>query len=55
MSNSSKKLLKRPGVKAEVERIESEEAVLLDTLLKARYDAGLTLEYVAERMGTQAP
>ena len=34
-----KKLIKRPGVKAEVERIEREESVLLDTLLKARHDA----------------
>lgn len=50
-----KKLIKRPGVKAEVERIEREEAVLLDTLLKARHDAGLTQAQVAERMGTQAP
>ena len=50
-----KKLIKRPGVKAEVERIEREEAVLLDTLLKARRDAGLTQAQVAERMGTQAP
>ncbi|MHB1200359.1 MAG: helix-turn-helix domain-containing protein [Polaromonas sp.] len=50
-----KKLIKRPGVKAEVERIEREEAVLLDTLLQARHDAGLTQAQVAERMGTQAP
>ena len=50
-----KKLIKRPGVKAEVERVEREEAVLLDTLLKARHDAGLTQAQVAERMGTQAP
>ena len=50
-----KKLIKRPGVKTEVERIEREEAVLLDTLLKARHDAGLTQAQVAERMGTQAP
>lgn len=50
-----KKLIKRPGVRAEVERIEREESVLLDTLLKARHDAGLTQAQVAERMGTQAP
>jgi ribosome-binding protein aMBF1 (putative translation factor) len=50
-----KKLLKRPGVKAEVERIEREEGVLLDALLKARQSAGLTQADVAERMGTQAP
>jgi transcriptional regulator with XRE-family HTH domain len=50
-----KKLLRRPGVKAEVERIEREEGVLLDALLKARQQAGLTQAQVAERMGTQAP
>lgn len=50
-----KKLMRRPGVRAEVERIEREEAVLLDALLKARQEAGLTQAQVAERMGTQAP
>ncbi len=50
-----KKLLKRPGVRAEVDRIEREEGVLLDALLKARLGAGLTQAEVAERMGTQAP
>ena len=50
-----KKLLRRPGVRTEVERIEREEGVLLDALLKARQDAGLTQAQVAERMGTQAP
>ena len=48
-------LLSRPGVKAEVERIEQEEASLLDALLKARQAAGLTQADVAARMGTQAP
>ena len=50
-----KKLMKRPGVKAEVGRIEREEGVLLDALLKARQSAGLTQADVAQRMGTQAP
>jgi len=50
-----KKLLRRPGVRAEVARIEREESALLDTLLKARQEAGLTQAQVAERMGTQAP
>ena len=49
------KLLHRPGVRKEVERIEREEGVLLDLLLKARQDAGLTQAQVAERMGTHAP
>ncbi len=50
-----KKMMRRPGVKAEVERIEREEGELLDSLLKARHDAGLSQADVAERMGTQAP
>ncbi len=50
-----KKLLRRPGVRAEVARLEREESALLDALLKARQDAGLTQAQVAERMGTQAP
>ena len=36
------------GAAAEVERIEREEAVLLDTLLKARHDAGLTQAQVSK-------
>jgi DNA-binding XRE family transcriptional regulator len=48
-------LMRKPGVKAEVLRIEREEGELLDALLKARMDAGLTQAQVAERMGTQAP
>ena len=50
-----KKLLRRPDVRAEVERIEREEGVLLDALLKERQAAGLTQAQVAERTGTQAP
>lgn len=50
-----KELMSRPNVRKEVERIEREEAGLLDTLLKARHEAGLTQAQVAERMGTQAP
>ena len=50
-----KKMMRRSGVKAEVERIEREEGELLDSLLKARHDAGLSQADVAERMGTQAP
>ena len=50
-----KTLSKRPGVKAEVARIEREEGVLLDALLKARHEAGLSQADVAERMGTQPP
>ena len=49
------KLLRRPGVRKEVDRIEREEGELLDQLLKARHDAGLTQAQVAQRMGTQPP
>ena len=49
------KLLRRPGVRKDVDRIEREEGELLDQLLKARHDAGLTQAQVAERMGTQPP
>jgi len=50
-----KKLMRRPGVRAEVERLEREESALLDALLKARQEAGLSQAEVALRMGTQAP
>ncbi|MFA6984693.1 MAG: helix-turn-helix transcriptional regulator [Arenimonas sp.] len=50
-----KTLMRRPGMRAELERLEREEFTLLDSLLKARHDAGLTQAQVAERMGTQAP
>jgi len=36
------KPMRRPGVRKKVERIEHEEGALLDLLLKARHDAGLT-------------
>jgi len=47
--------MRRPGVRAEVERIERDETALLDALLKARQEACLTQARVAELMGTQAP
>lgn len=47
--------MSRPEVRAEVERIEREEGHLLDALLKARREAGLTQAEVAERMGTLPP
>lgn len=47
--------MRRPGVRKEVERIEREEGALLDLLLRARQEAGLTQAQVAERMGTQPP
>jgi len=50
-----KELMSRPGVAAEVQRIEKEEFALLDALLKARKEAGLTQAQLAEKMGTKAP
>ncbi len=50
-----KALMTRTGVMAEVERIEREEGELLDALLKARQEAGLTHAELAARMGTHAP
>ena len=50
-----KKLMRRPGVRDEVARIEREESALLDALLKARQEAGLSQAEVAARMGTHAP
>ncbi len=50
-----KKLMHRHGVRAEVERLKREESALLDALIKARQDAGLTQAQVAKRMGTQGP
>ena len=48
------KLLSDPAVKAEYERIEREEMPMLDAILAARKEAGLTQAQVAERMGTKA-
>lgn len=47
--------MRRPGVRAEVQRIEREAAELLVALLKARQEAGRTQAQVAKRMGTQGP
>jgi transcriptional regulator with XRE-family HTH domain len=49
-----KKMLKQPAVKAEYDA-QAEEFALLDELLKARRQAGLTQAEVAARMGTKTP
>src|SRR6476620_6596629 len=49
-----RKLLKQPAVKAEYDA-QAEEFALLDELLRARRQAGLTQAEVAERMGTKTP
>ena len=48
-------LMSRPEVSAEIDRIEREEGHLLDALLKARREAGLTQADVARKMGTLPP
>ncbi len=47
------KMLKNPAVKAEVKKLNSEEFAILDQILAARKEAGLTQAQVAKRMGTQ--
>ena len=44
-----------PAFRAELNRLEREEAPMLDAILAARREAGLTQAQVAERMGTKAP
>src|SRR5438034_11623436 len=48
------KMLKQPAVKAEYDA-QAEEFALLDELLNARRQAGLTQAEVAARMGTKTP
>ncbi|MCR4469648.1 MULTISPECIES: helix-turn-helix domain-containing protein [unclassified Burkholderia] len=47
--------LSDPEVRAEYERLNREELALLDVMLAARRDAGLSQADVAQRMGTKAP
>ena len=47
--------LSGPEARAEYECIEREEMPMLNAILKARAEAGLTQAQVAERMGTKAP
>src|ERR1700693_5534402 len=49
-----KKLLKQPAVKAEYDA-QAEEFALLDELLQARREAGVTQAEGAARMGTKTP
>jgi DNA-binding XRE family transcriptional regulator len=50
-----KKMLKNPTVKAETERLNREEFAILDEILAARKQAGLSQAQIAKRMGTHAP
>ncbi|AZC08803.1 XRE family transcriptional regulator (plasmid) [Acinetobacter nosocomialis] len=45
--------LSRSAVRTEYERIEREEMPLLDMVLTARREAGLSQAQIAERVGTQ--
>ncbi|MBI5142089.1 MAG: helix-turn-helix transcriptional regulator [Nitrospirae bacterium] len=49
------KMLDNPRVRAEYDRLEREEFAILDEMLAARREAGLTQAQIAERMGTKAP
>ncbi|HEX5337804.1 MAG TPA: helix-turn-helix transcriptional regulator [Gallionella sp.] len=49
------KMLADPAVRAEHDRLNREEFAILDEILAARREAGLTQAQVAERMGTKAP
>ena len=48
----AKKLLRRPGVRSEVERIEREEGVLLDALLNARQTAASRRRSISDKNPT---
>lgn len=50
-----KKALANSKVRAEYERLNREEFAILDEILVARREAGLTQAQIAERMGTKAP
>jgi DNA-binding XRE family transcriptional regulator len=49
------KALSNPEVAAEYDLLNREEFAILDEILAARRDAGLTQAQVAELMGTKAP
>ena len=49
------KMLKNPAVKAEVKKLKLEEFAILDEILTARKEAGLSQAQIAKRMGTQTP
>jgi ribosome-binding protein aMBF1 (putative translation factor) len=47
--------MKDPAFKAEYDRLNREEYALLDEILKARRETGLSQAEIARRMGTKAP
>ena len=49
------KMLKNSAVKDEVDKLNREEFAILDEILTARKESGLTQAQIAKVMGTQAP
>lgn len=49
------KMMKNPAVKTAVKELDRTEFAILDEILAARKEAGLTQAQVAKRMGTQTP
>ena len=49
-----KKMLKNLAVKAEVDKLNREELAILDEILAARKQAGLSQAQIAKRIATQA-
>jgi DNA-binding XRE family transcriptional regulator len=49
------KMLKNSAIKAEVDKLNREEFAILDEILAARKESGLTQAQIAKLMGTQAP
>ncbi len=49
------RLMQKTEVRKEVERLEREEMPMLDAILNARQEAGLTQAEVAKRMGSSVP
>ncbi|OYV93371.1 MAG: transcriptional regulator [Ferrovum sp. 37-45-19] len=49
------KMMKNPAEKATAEELDRTEFAILDEILAARKEAGLTQAQVAKRMGTQTP
>lgn len=50
-----KNMLKNPAVKAEVDKLNREEFAILEEILAARKQTGLSQAQIAKRTGTHAP
>ncbi|MBS9781654.1 MAG: helix-turn-helix transcriptional regulator [Gammaproteobacteria bacterium] len=49
------RLMQKTEIREEVERLEREEMPMLDAIINARQEAGLTQAEVAKRMGSSVP